>query len=941
MPLTPAQVLARRRSRSKSELTDGPSSDEDEDFYDADEYQDTGASADTGETETDARSDAPWPANEGEEDATSASNIAPAGSDQQSADKATDASNVTVGVTSTAASTTLPASGDVPVPAASSSSASSLAAADSLTAPAASSSTSSAPATATNASIAQAQPTPTNTAIQIQTQSSEPPKQPPAAAALTSPPPGTRPPRPSSASASTTSTSPAPAIAAPASSSSSANAHVTGSGSQLSSRSPSPAPILTSTSPPPPAIPSRPPRNRYYSTSSRTQPLLPTTARPTQSQLVRSRAQAYATSPAGLNIRAMAQEAAGINNGASAPTSPPATGSGASSPNTGAVATTGTSSRTSSKSTKNQDDLSAFPFTIKNLDTGETCDLNEAAVVFPEIAQALTLKSFDQAEAERQRGTSGTGGSSNRSSHSSTSPPSQEEVVATKQTLGFLGRIRKALQLGDKGTGAGVGEDGNSDRSIVNTLIKVKAKHRNYQDLSDLKLVQTVDHHAGPIWTVAISKGGDFLATGGQDTIVRVWAVMGSSGARELDEKLRANQQKANQEAAAAAAAAAANQASAAAASSVAASSSSGQIEVAHVAATGGTATTGGSPSESGGNSPVEPPNFEQDFSKESGRRPIVYPLPFRSYAGHKADVIDLAWSKANFLLSASIDKTVRLWHVSRQKCLCVFQHADFVTSVSFHPIEDRYFVSGSFDKKLRIWNIPEHRVVEWAQTSNIITAATFNPNGNMTVAGLYNGQCVFYQTDGLKYFTQVDAKNRHGKNRKGKKVTGMQFAPDGKTMLVTTNDSRIRLYDMDDYSMLAKFKGTENDELQIRAYFSEDGRYVICGGEDHQVHVWSATEYQPEGSTAQQAAASAAAAASSSSSSTLPIPPTAASKTDIKCDSSECFRAFDDTCTSAQFLPSTTIRVAADNEAKHLIVAAGYNGQLKFFENRGQRKTC
>ncbi len=70
--------------------------------------------------------------------------------------------------------------------------------------------------------------------------------------------------------------------------------------------------------------------------------------------------------------------------------------------------------------------------------------------------------------------------------------------------------------------------------------------------------------------------------------------------------------------------------------------------------------------------------------------------------------------------------------------------------------MEDRYFVSGSFDKKLRIWNIPEHRVVEWAQTSNIITAAAFSPSGNMAVAGLYNGSCVFYQTDGLKYFTQV-----------------------------------------------------------------------------------------------------------------------------------------------------------------------------------------
>jgi len=316
-----------------------------------------------------------------------------------------------------------------------------------------------------------------------------------------------------------------------------------------------------------------------------------------------------------------------------------------------------------------------------------------------------------------------------------------------------------------------------------------------------------------------------------------------------------------------------------------------------------------------------------------------------------------------------------------------VFQHADFVTAVAWHPVEDRYFVSGSFDKKLRIWNIPEHRVVEWAQTSNIITAATFNPNGNMTVAGLYNGSAIFYQTDGLKsgqqntrtclwldaviavlvsledallfplllfpllcvlsrYFTQVDAKNRHGRNRKGKKVTGMQFSPDGKSLLVTTNGSRIRLYDMDDYSLAAKFKGTDNDELQIRAWFSHDGRHVICGGENQHVVVWSAAEYMADSGAGARAHANANGAAGashtgSSSSSDSSVPP---SKPDVKCDSSESFRAFNDTCTSAQFLPPNSIRLSAPNDAdaariRHLIIAAGYGGEIKLFENRGARK--
>ena len=32
------------------------------------------------------------------------------------------------------------------------------------------------------------------------------------------------------------------------------------------------------------------------------------------------------------------------------------------------------------------------------------------------------------------------------------------------------------------------------------------------------------------------------------------------------------------------------------------------------------------------------------------------------------------------------MDKTVRLWHISRRECLCTFQHIDFVTAIVFHP---------------------------------------------------------------------------------------------------------------------------------------------------------------------------------------------------------------------------------------------------------------
>jgi WD repeat-containing protein 44 len=46
------------------------------------------------------------------------------------------------------------------------------------------------------------------------------------------------------------------------------------------------------------------------------------------------------------------------------------------------------------------------------------------------------------------------------------------------------------------------------------------------------------------------------------------------------------------------------------------------------------------------------------------------------------------------FILSSSMDKTVRLWHISRRECLCCFQHIDFVTAIAFHPRVSDIFVN-------------------------------------------------------------------------------------------------------------------------------------------------------------------------------------------------------------------------------------------------------
>lgn len=79
--------------------------------------------------------------------------------------------------------------------------------------------------------------------------------------------------------------------------------------------------------------------------------------------------------------------------------------------------------------------------------------------------------------------------------------------------------------------------------------------------------------------------------------------------------------------------------------------------------------------------------------------------------------------------------------------------------------------------------------------------------------------------------------------------------------ILVTSNDSRLRLYNLKDHSLSCKYKGCLNTSSQIRATFryetsslnviqyahwphfcccySRDGLNIICGSEDNFIYVW------------------------------------------------------------------------------------------------------
>lgn len=129
------------------------------------------------------------------------------------------------------------------------------------------------------------------------------------------------------------------------------------------------------------------------------------------------------------------------------------------------------------------------------------------------------------------------------------------------------------------------------------------------------------------------------------------------------------------------------------------------------------------------------------------------------------------------------------------------------------------------------------------SQVSDVITCGTFCPNGDLILLGLSHGQCMVYELgieeNKLTLVSQITCKNSRGSKRMGRKVTGFDFL-DNHNVIISTNDSRMRLYNLKDTSIKQKYKGLTNEKFPIKSTFSHNLMNVISGSENGNVYIWN-----------------------------------------------------------------------------------------------------
>ncbi|GFZ10993.1 transducin/WD40 repeat-like superfamily protein [Actinidia rufa] len=475
--------------------------------------------------------------------------------------------------------------------------------------------------------------------------------------------------------------------------------------------------------------------------------------------------------------------------------------------------------------------FSAF-FLIKNLDTGKEFIVKEYNDdgMWNRLSEVQTGKQLTMEEFEKSVGYSPVVKELMRRENVSRSLDDGRKVNANS----YLSKsFRYSKRRGTKKERIKSIPDQRTNKNSNSQWIKVRQQGKSIKEFTAMHLCQEIQAHEGSIWTMRFSPDARYLASAGEDKVIHIWEVQECEvmSGRWSDDMISAGSTPVHPMA----------------------GNFSDQPPLGEVSPL---------PSERRKEQPplaeLSPmPSERRKRGKASNKKKgniipdyvqvpeTVFSLserPVWSFMGHLDDVLDLSWSKSQLLLSASMDKTVRLWDMETKSCLKLFAHNDYVTSIQFNPIDDDYFISGSLDAKVRLWNIPDRQLVDYTDLHEMVTAAAFTPDGQGALIGSHTGICRLYSTADCNLEQKEQIELRHKKKSQLKKITGFEFSPcNPSEVLVTSADSRIRIIDGPD--VVHKFRGFRNTSSQISASFSADGKYVVCASEDSQVYIWKREE--------------------------------------------------------------------------------------------------
>ncbi|GMH16268.1 hypothetical protein Nepgr_018109 [Nepenthes gracilis] len=223
---------------------------------------------------------------------------------------------------------------------------------------------------------------------------------------------------------------------------------------------------------------------------------------------------------------------------------------------------------------------------------------------------------------------------------------------------------------------------------------------------------------------------------------------------------------------------------------------------------------------------------------------------------GHSRDVTDFDFTSNNqYIASSSLDKTVRVWDISKGNCIRVIYGVSSQWCIRFHPVNNNFLSVGNANKEINVYNFSTGRMFNKTVLQDEVTAMDYDHTGQLIFCGDAQG-CIYT----ISMDSRTGTLSRSHRNRSGSKskspVSVVQYRTfsllaRGPVLLACTQDGSLSFFsvalEVSGYLTLRCSLKLTPRVHRIHASFCpllslEKGEFIVAGSEDSNVYFYDLT---------------------------------------------------------------------------------------------------
>jgi WD40 repeat protein len=208
---------------------------------------------------------------------------------------------------------------------------------------------------------------------------------------------------------------------------------------------------------------------------------------------------------------------------------------------------------------------------------------------------------------------------------------------------------------------------------------------------------------------------------------------------------------------------------------------------------------------------------------------------------GHQDEVNSAAFSPdGTRILTASVDRTAKLWDTASGKLIASFEHQASVYRGAFSPDGTR-LLTACKDRTARLWEVASGKLVATFEHKDAVYDAVFSPDGAQILTASWDKTAKLWDAVSDKLVASFEHQGV---------VVGALFSPDGARILTASWDKTAKLWDAVSGKLLASFGHRESVQS---ATFSPNGVRVLTASYDKNVKLWEVASGEPVASFTHQ----------------------------------------------------------------------------------------